>query len=159
MTELITAICSVAGTFLVLWGTVIYPRSKERKKLREEEEKQEAERIQDIDGIESASGQVVIPRLAVRVGAVEGEMKKVTAGQALLERRMDEANGTGRATRTAVEETHKLLIDLVAQGVASKSDLKVAAQQVAAEAVGRQTEVLHALAEHAEIQPSKEPND
>lgn len=148
MTELITAVCSVAGTILVLWSTVIYPRTRERKKRDAEEAKKEAERIQDIDGLETASGVVVIPRLAVRVGAVESEMKKVTAGQSLLEQRMDEANGTGRATRVAVEEIRTLVVGLVSAGVATKDDLGIAAKKVAADAVGRQVEVLQALAEH-----------
>jgi hypothetical protein len=155
VTELITALCSVAGTFLVVWSTIIYPRSKEKKKNEEDAEKKEAERNQDIDGVEAVNGEVIVPRLVTRVKAVETEMKKVTAGQSLLERRMDEANGTGRETRAevahitaAVEEVRRLVADVAAADLAKKTDLEIAAKKVAADAVGRQVEILSALAEH-----------
>lgn len=148
MTEFIVGLCTCAGTVITLWGTVIYPRSKEKKKLEAQQEKEEAERNEDIDGIVSAAGEVVIPRLTVRVRAIEGEMKKVTAGQGLLEQRMDEANGTGRATRQAVEEALTLLHDLKNATFAVKEDLGIAAKKVAVEAKQSQVEVLQALVEH-----------
>lgn len=150
MTDVLIVALTALSTFAAVWGTIIYPRAKEKKKLEAEEEKKQAERDQDIDGLNTVSGEVVIPRLAVRVKAVETEMRKVTAGQSLLEKRMDEANGTGRATRETVEEIRTLVLGLASTNIATKDDLNIAAKKVAAEAVGRQVEVLQALAEHAE---------
>ena len=150
MLTFLVALCTALGTFATVWGTIIYPRARERKKLETEEVKRQAERDEDVDGIVSASGEVVTPRMVVRVKAVENEMKKVTSGQALLEQRMDEANGTGRATRTAVEEIRTLVMGLASAELAKKTDLDAAARKVASEAVGRQVEVLQALAEHGE---------
>ena len=148
MVTLLVAICTALGTFATLWGTIIYPRAKEKKKLEAEAGKRQAERDEDVDGIVSVSGEVVTPRLAVRVKAVENEMRKVTAGQSLLEQRMDEANGTGRATKQTVEEIRGLVLELASAELAKKTDLDAAARKVASEAVGRQVEVLQALAEH-----------
>lgn len=128
MTDASIVALTALSTFAAVWGTIIYPRSKERRKLEAEEVKRQAERDEDVDGIVSASGEVVTPRMAVRVKAVENEMKNVTKGQALLEQRMDEANGTGVATRTAVEEIRTLVMGLASAELAKKTDLDAAAQ-------------------------------
>jgi hypothetical protein len=119
MTDFIIVALTALSTFAAVWGTIIYPRSKEKKATEAKNAKEQAERDEDVDGIVSASGEVVVPRLTLRVKAVETEMKKVTAGQSLLEQRMDEANGTGKATRAAVEEIRNFMAQL-----ATKADVK-----------------------------------
>ena len=140
---LITVFGTALTTFAAVWGTIIYPRSKEKKKLDAERTKEQAERDEDIDGITTVTGAVVTPRLVVRVQAVETKMDKVTAGQSLLEKRMDEANGVGRATRVAVEDIHNIVTAL-----ATKTDLGVAAQQLTNDSATRQLDVLNALADN-----------
>ena len=103
MTDVIIVALTALSTFAAVWGTIIYPRSKAKQKLEADHKKEQAERDEDIDGVTSASGAVIIPRLAARVGAVEGAMKEVAKGQALLEQRMNEANGTGRTTLALVK--------------------------------------------------------
>lgn len=105
MTELITAATSVVVTLLAVWSTIIYPRSKEKKKAEAEAEKKEAERDQELDGIPAVPGITEgVPRLVLRVLALERSNNEVVAGQKLLERRMDEANGTGKRTEKMVEQ-------------------------------------------------------
>ena len=114
---LVTVISTAALTFLGAWTAIIYPRAKEKKKSEDEAAKKQEERDEDIDGITSASGAVITPRLVVRVARVETELVKVSDGQSLLEKRMDEANGTGKRTEDKVGQTlemvRKLLDDRV----------------------------------------------
>ena len=109
MTDVLIVVLTALSTFAAIWGTIIYPRAKEKRRLESEELKKQAERDEDIDGIVSASGEVVTPRLVNRVHAIETAMYRVTAGQSLLEKRMDEANGTTKRiedmVRTLVEKS------------------------------------------------------
>jgi len=127
---LIVVVSTALGTFATVWGTIIYPRAKEKKKLETETAKKQEERDEDIDGITSASGTIVTPRLVVRVAKVETALAKVSDGQALLEKRMDEANGTGKRTEEMARQTldmvRKLLVDRVDVANASVGLLETA---------------------------------
>jgi hypothetical protein len=105
MENAIVAVASVSATLIAVWGTILYPRRKERKKVKAEAAHRQEVRDQVLDGIPAVPGMTegVLP-LAERLHAVEDGMMRVASGQALLERRMDEANGTGKRTEQIVRE-------------------------------------------------------
>ena len=122
MENAIVAICSVSATLIAVWGTILYPRGKERRRLKADQVKRQNERDQVIDGIPAVHGMTdgVAP-MAVRLERVEQSMTNVVDGQALLEKRMDEANGTGKRTENMVKELKAQFETIVAHlGVAER---------------------------------------
>lgn len=112
--DLITAALTAGGTYGTVWSTVIHPRAKEKKKADADEAQRQLERDRDLDGIPAIEGMTEgTPRLVIRVARVEGglrevkgELTKVSDGQGVLEKRMDEANGTGKRTNAMVMEMY-----------------------------------------------------
>ena len=120
---------TAAGGAAAVYGTMVRPRAQAHKRHEAEKEKSAREAKEDIEGITSASGEVLLPRLSTRVKSVENKMAEVTKGQALLAQRMDEANGVGARTEKKVD------------------DLKIALDAEHAAIVKRQNEILKALQE------------
>lgn len=108
------------GTFVggvgTIWGTMVLPERREHERregerLREESAREDAEArrradhlafldgVPEIDGV--TDGAQSAPK---RLKAVETAVRGVVKGQALLEKRMDEANGTAKRTEGKVDE-------------------------------------------------------
>ncbi len=105
MENFIVAGCSVIATLIAVWGTIFYPRRKERKKVKAEQKRLQAARDQVIDGIPAVQGMTDgVQPMAVRLEKVEQGQAEVAAGQALIEQRMNEANGVGKRTEAMVKE-------------------------------------------------------
>jgi len=105
MENLIVALCAIAATLVGVWGTVIYPRSRERRKEKAVEEKKLSEQNAFLDGVPAVAGVTEGAKTAaVRLALVETGLRGVASGQALIEQRMDEANGTGKRTEQKVDK-------------------------------------------------------
>lgn len=137
---------TAAGGAASVYGLVVRPRQKEHEKheaQRREQEKEQAElrRRSDafmygmtpIEGV--TEGALSAP---VRLKAVEEQTRQVVKGQALLEKRMNEANGTSR-------DIKKMLQEIVEAGVTTKLDLQGAANGVAEIQAESQAALLHAI--------------
>ena len=141
---------TAGGGAASVYGLVVRPQTQRRKKREAEEEKKKLEREEDLDGIVSASGEVVTPRLVTRVRAIESEMKKVSDGQSLLEQRMDEANGTGKRTEQKVDALADLVRGIVKTGADVKLDLHADASDLAALTDQSKSDLLNAIHESKE---------
>ena len=141
---------TAGGGAASVYGLVVRPQTQRRKKREAEEEKKKLEREEDLDGIVSASGEVVTPRLVTRVRAIESEMKKVSDGQSLLEQRMDEANGTGKRTEQKVDALADLVRGIVKTGADVKLDLHSDASDLAALTDQSKSDLLNAIHESKE---------
>ena len=95
----IEAVATVGATLTGVYVYLIRPDRQKKKERESMDEEAQRKRNQVIDGIEPVDGMTEgVPPMAVRLQCVETEMKNVVAGQSLLEKRMDEANGTGKRT-------------------------------------------------------------
>ncbi len=103
--DFVAPVLTSVATFATVYASIIRPRAKEKARREAAEAKLQLEREQDLDGIPARDGLTAgVPRLVVRVAAIEAAMERVTRGQALLEQRMNEANGTGKRTENMVRE-------------------------------------------------------
>ncbi len=148
VTDLAIAGGTVGGTVLTMYVSVVRPRALEHKAREKDEAGKKKAQDAILDGIPAVPGMTeAVPPLAVRMQAVELTMSDVVKGQSLLEKRMNEANGTGRRTEATVIEIANTVNALVLAGNVTKSDLHDAASAVAGIATDRQRDILEAIAD------------
>jgi len=149
----IGVIVSAILTWATIYGTIISPRRKEREEL--ERERLERRRAVDnwIDGGKQLDGTVITgaPEKLHDVELATRENTRVllgvSAGQSLLEKRMDEANGTARRTEKSVTEIHTMIQEIVHAGADVKMNLDLDATKLATLTDESKTELLDAIHE------------
>jgi hypothetical protein len=161
-------VSSAIGTAGGIYGAIIHPERKERAKA--DAERLERRRAVDfwIDGGKQIDGSVVVGapeklhdvELATR--AMASEVAGVSRGQAVLEKRMDEANGTSRRTEgiaaealgisrrteSQVGEIHTMIQNIVIAGTDVKLALDKDARELAHVTEGSKVELLDAIGRH-----------
>lgn len=86
-------------------ATAIFTTLRKRRDAAAAEAQRQAEVNAFLEGVAPVPGVTDgVLSAALRVKKVEDGLNKVADGQALLERRMDEANGTGRRTEKMVSQ-------------------------------------------------------
>ena len=155
------ALSAIAGAVLAIvtiYTTVIKPTRVDHAKR--EAERLERRRAVDgwIDGGRQIDGTITVGApeklhdVEIATQDLTEQVKGVVKGQGLLEKRMDEANGTGRRTEAAVASISgnltaltDLVKGIVEAGVGTKLDLDKEAHKVATLASESQDELLEAI--------------
>ena len=103
LTPVGTALSAIVGMYAVF----IRPIRRDRKIAVVAEAERQRIRDEALDGLPEQPGMTgAVPPLVIRVAALEPAMNAVAAGQKLLERRMDEANGTTKRIETVVNDLY-----------------------------------------------------
>jgi hypothetical protein len=141
----ITFISGVAVTWITLYFKVIRPRMKEHRSHEAERERQRQEEHDWIHGRPATLGSPAIISAPEKLKAVQDSQNEVVASVKMLTKRMDEANGTAKATRDDVKTILARLDTLGGQPPATVAEVKEAVTTHDDEIAARQSEILERL--------------
>ena len=139
LTPVGTTLSAIAGMYAVF----VRPIRRERKIAWVAELERQRIRDEALDGLPEQPGMTgAVPPLVIRVAALEPAMNAVAAGQKLLERRMDEANGTTKRIETVVNDLSGMVKEIVATELTTKTAKILAADSLATVTHSQHEEIL-----------------